>query len=506
MLEFSLFRRQYLLGPRSAVIPGWRAVPFGASSILCTHPELPVAEIRGEDRELICVGDMFSPLQPQADNHSVLQSLFDQFTDFEKIEQASSAIGGRWMLLARRGIEMRAYPDATASRPIYHCSRDGDTWVASLPSLLAGKLALVAEPASDGTPMPGPSSGWWSGALTPYREIRQSLPNHYLDLVNRVSTRFWPRQQIAPLDVETAASEINRLLLGIITAASSRYELYVALTGGYDSRLLAAISTPLHHKIRFFTLDYPGIVDCDLAIPSRLAKGLGLRYTREVFEPAPEDFVRDFDTVASGIAGGQCVLNAYSYARFPNQAVFVEGTASEVLRCYFYKDEPHPATIDAAALAKKSRLEGNPIAEAEIGRWLQGVPRGMGVSILDLYFWEQEEGGRNAGDFTTQELTRFVFSPFSCRRLLEVGLGSATNVRQRPHLLHRTACRLACPQVLEEPFNVAPNDIVKAATVRHTDGKGNPEVNQRTRPTELAKDQTTTRNAISSTCERSYKN
>ena len=57
----------------------------------------------------------------------------------------------------------------------------------------------------------------------------------------------------------------------------------------------------------------------------------------------------------------------------------------------------------------------------------------------------QEEGGRNAGDFTTQELTRFVFSPFSCRRLLEVGLGSATNVRQRPHLLHRTACRLACP-------------------------------------------------------------
>lgn len=453
MAEFDLFRRQYIAGPRPPASQNWPSRWIGRELVLAAHVDLPVHGREETGRYLTVVGDILDPDFPERNNQQVVDWLFGELLSYLALEKAIDRLGGRWVLFAGFGDECRVYPDATGSRPIYYSFVDGQAWVSSLPSVLAREFGfdpnhrLVKEFASF------KHGDWWPGALTPFNEIRHSAPNHYLDFTSGTPRRFWPKRPVASCNVEDAAPEIGRLLAGMMRAASNRHRLYMAVTGGYDSRVLIASSSDIHDKINFFTLAYPGIDDFDLKTPALLAQAFGLKYAVEEFDSPSEEFLHSFDQLASSMVRGQCRLNAASYLRFPEDALFVEGTASEIIRCFYFKKGAHPATIDAIELARRAGFEGSSPAAQAFEEWLANVPNDTNIALLDLFYWEQRVGNWNATDYQTQEWVRRVFSPFNCRQLLAIGLGTPIEARREPYQLHRNICEQMLPEVLQFRFN-----------------------------------------------------
>ena len=453
MAELDFFQRQYVVGSRTPTTRDWPCRVFATDFVLAAHPELPVNERCVDRRHLIVLGDILDPEFPDRNNQQVLDSLFQAFTGYPELEHATFRMGGRWLLLAALNDECRAYPDATGSRPIYFSSVDGEIWLSSIPSVLSTEFGFKPDEQLMEELAAIEWGDWWPGSLTPFPQVRHSGPNHYLDLRLGVSIRFWPDKAIQTVSVDTAAREIGRLLSGLIRAAANRYGVFIAVTGGYDSRTLIAASVGIHDKIGFYTLAYPGIERFDLHTPARLAEAFGLNYMTLQFEQPDNNFLESFDFLASRMVRGQCRLNAVSYLRFPSNAMFVEGTASEIIRCFYYRNGNHPQRVNAAALANRAGFGDAPAALLAFETWLENAPDDVGINMLDLFYWEQRVGNWSAADYQTQEVVRRVFSPFNCRQLLIVGLGTPVEARRDPYELHRRICKQLLPDILRFRFN-----------------------------------------------------
>jgi hypothetical protein len=283
-------------------------------------------------------------------------------------------------------------------------------------------------------------------------------PNHYFSLADHRAHRFWPVGDVATVALDDAVTRILASICGIALAASRRNRLHVAITGGYDSRVIVAATRPLHDRIRFFTVQHPHVGATDLAIAEKVAARLGLDYQVHAYVEPTADFLAAFDRNAGYMVSGQCRMNARTYLDFPPDSLFLEGAASPIGKASYYKKHPHPEMVTAEFLAGAAGFSGSPLALAEFQRWLEGAPAHTNVSLLDLFFWEQRTGNWNAMDFTAQGIARRVMSPFNCREVLELMLGVAAEHRRHPHRLHRELCRAALPELESLDFNVTGRD------------------------------------------------
>src|SRR6185436_9496053 len=64
---------------------------------------------------------------------------------------------------------------------------------------------------------------------------------------------------------------------GLIKSAAHRFELALAITAGWDSRLILAASREISHQLYFFTLFTK--IPADVVIASRLLSKLGFSHT-----------------------------------------------------------------------------------------------------------------------------------------------------------------------------------------------------------------------------------
>jgi hypothetical protein len=448
----ALFRGQFLLGPSFFSAPEWSKQQIFNGLCLSSGPELALAFARSADNEIVCLGDIYDTRNPGHDNRQVLENLVRSLSNFSDFEMAARSAGGRWLILLRIGNEIRAYPDPTGSIPLYYCE-SGDLWVGNTPQIIAEALHLEKDKQLIAEFNSHRRGDWWPGEITPYKQILHMMPNHYYDLIRREPRRFWPVVDIPPVDIYAGITGILKLLHQIILAASYRYELYMAITGGYDSRAVLAGARGLHDKIKFFTVAYPGIKNIDIEIPRRIARQLRLDYRIIPYVEPSQEFLDLFDRNSAGMVSGQCRLNAMTYQKFPRSILFVEGAASPIGKASYYKYAAHPETITPMMLCKYAGCAENPVALRAFEKWLGGVPSSTNVKILDLFYWEQRMGSWNAMDFTSQGMTRKVFSPFNCREILELMLGVPDRDRQYPHRLHQKMCDQALPELRFIRFN-----------------------------------------------------
>ncbi len=76
------------------------------------------------------------------------------------------------------------------------------------------------------------------GESTHKKNIFHLLPNHLLDLNLKKSQRFFPVKRIESNPLEYVSKRVSKMLKGYIASLANRSELRMAVTGGYDSRLL----------------------------------------------------------------------------------------------------------------------------------------------------------------------------------------------------------------------------------------------------------------------------
>ncbi|WP_282168846.1 hypothetical protein [Ruegeria atlantica] len=111
----------------------------------------------------------------------------------------------------------------------------------------------------------------FSLGFTADRDLRLARPSHSLTLDRYQQYRHWPQSDApftADADIDTVASEIVTRLRATAGALARSFRSAIPITGGYDSRALAASAKEhLEHVSAFYThrINYLSSLDCLLA-------------------------------------------------------------------------------------------------------------------------------------------------------------------------------------------------------------------------------------------------
>lgn len=425
---------------------------FGELSV-ARHPALVSSSASAGATRILCLGDVIDPGSPHLDNREIVAALAREVHDFSQFEEATSHLGGRWLMFVQIADTLRLYPDAVGTKSAFHAvTRDGEVWMASQPRLFVDALGVAVDRALWEQYLSAPYADSWPAHVTPYVGTRQLLPNHYLDVTTGKAHRFWPRAPLPRRTPEEAAARIADGLYRSLSALVARGTVALALTGGLDSRSVLACAGDLRPRLKLFT-----IVDInsdwhDVWLPRKIA-----RLFRQPWRPI---HTRRYDaasgeTLRRNVAGMWWDISDHRLYTFETVGarVIVLGLCSEVARCFHYKDGTAPSVVTVDLLTKLSRYPGNPVAIGAFSEWLAGVPSGTNVHTLDLFFWENRLGNWASMLYTAIDTVAETTNPYNCRELLEIGLGVDLEYRKIPYRLHRLICEIGAPESLTLPIN-----------------------------------------------------
>ena len=452
-----LYRRQFLMGP-APLMPyeGWNVSRL-AGQYISTHPDLEVNTITKEGKDIVSIGHLIDPNEPALDNRGVLEKLVKNMVSFEDSEFQTASLGGRWVLFISIEGEARIYPDAAGQKSVFYTKlRDtAQIWVGSQPRLLSEILRIPVDRALVDEFVSQKFQNSWPGEITPYPNILQLLPNHFLDVKTARAHRFWPKGPLDAVDIRCAATRISSILHNSITSASRRRSLVAPLTGGYDSRVIFTCACDIRKSIDFFTIRNPGVEHFDISIPRKLARRMSAKYKVLKTLPASNEFMKLQKINTSFMLSDPADGMAFSLSQIPDGAFVLNGSIAEVARCFYADPESRLEQVDGQYLARVSGFDGNTIAIRSFDDWLYKAPRNLGPNILDLFYWEHRLGNWSAMVSAARDMTCDFLPPFNCRELLETALGVAREYRLPPHKLFLKIYELTAPEVRSIPINTS---------------------------------------------------
>ncbi len=476
-----LFRRQYVLGPRFLEgFPQWQRIEAGPSLCLTAHPDLTVSAASTGDLSIVLIGYILDPYRPEDRDEDILRRLLRHLKEGgtrDTLIKMTEPLGGRWVLLVDHGGAIWLFNDPCGCRQVFYTrGTTGPLWCTSEPGLLAELLHLSMDHEARRffrryrRRMP---QYLWPGDTSPFKEIRHLQPNHFLDLQTGQSHRFWPDADLPAREPREVVEESARLLQGMIESASRRFDLSLTLTAGRDTRVILAASKAVCDRLFLYAMMYWDLNwnSADIQIPAKLLSHFGMAHHVIVCPPRMDrDFrqiwrrhvVTAHDTYGP-IVQAEC-------AKYPAGKSQMSGTIMPITSWCFRQilDSRHPEWNQEkphVEMLTWLTYREDDFSRKAIGRWLACVvPRG--VPILDLFYWEEEEGNWEAMTLAEWDLAHESFIPYNCRRFLMSGLSTPASFREQPdYLFHEALIRRMWPELLKEPFNppVATTRVFAAA-------------------------------------------
>ncbi len=460
-----LYRSQFVLGPVfNNDLQSWQRIRVDESICLTVHPGLTVHQVVHQDNSITLLGFILDPENPDAGNQEIIERMVLSIGSLSDVIECTAEFGGRWILIVKIGNDRLLLHDPVGMRQVFYTDVDQiqGLWCASQPGLIAEMLDIPLDQEAYEfikNLQLTYNEYWVPGDASLYKEIKHLLPNHYLNLNTGQCCRYWPNRNLAMQPIDDAVDKISKTLDGLMQSAANRFELTLALSAGWDSRLVFAASKVISHRLSYYSIIKPGMTrnHPDIDIPARLLAKLGLKH--DIVECDSEldaDFSENFYKIAPMahevvLPRMQVLLKHYNLSK-----VAVTGGISEVARCHYRL--PGDAPLSVAALpqiASMAKIGDHPFAIKLLERWFEGLDAGYNLNPLDLFMWEQDFGNWLAMIYLEFDIAwKDIFTPFNTRNLLLDMLSVEERYRRPPdYQLYRRLIIKMWPELLSEPIN-----------------------------------------------------
>jgi hypothetical protein len=367
------------------------------------------------DSGIFLIGDILDPSQPTKNNEAVIRSLMETKSRKEFIA-ALIRLSGEYVLMVKQGGEMSIFPDACAQFTCY-CAKGLDSF-ASTPGLLSNEGNMSMEALS--------SERYHTlyASFLPTGSGRGMLPaNHYADLNSGKLMRFFPTAElkVEHTSLDNAVATLAKYLQGLMKALSLRAPLAMAITAGYDTRLL--LSAINQADVSYFLYQHPAMPanHHDIVVGQGIAAAKGvernlINYSETIAEGDREAFARLWQPRWNNAAR---IING-DRKHFAKHIV-LNGNIGEIARSYFGKTYPLSGAILAKLLGKK----GDPEVIAMMEKWLDSFPHDAlgNENVLDLLYWEEKMANWAAHSKTEYRLAGKMLSPLNNHNILITLLG-----------------------------------------------------------------------------------
>ncbi len=461
------FRRQYILSPKEIEPPFlFEKRRIGHTHHLYTHVDLSVTDYSLNDVSLVLLGDIFDYNTIHKTNLDILKDILDK--DFDLILRRLSLYTGSFVLIYFQNNKTYLVHDATATKKIYHCLNSNDIWCASQPSLLAKTLHLEKSKNESKIRYYNSSdferlSNAGIGDTTYYDEIAQVLPNHYFDLNQNKSIRFWPFEPcFNSMKMHETAFFCAKLIKGYMESIAFRYKVMLPVTAGKDSRTLLAATKNIQNNVFYYInkLEHFDNNNRDVRIPSGLFKKLGLNY--HIVNPyIPVD--KDFEKVYfenNEFASKQHLPLIYNYYKNFEDRVNLPGNIATGAIWFYpiYRKE-----VDEATLAKLIGVQNYPHALKSYNEWImnsQELCKMYNFNLWYLFYWEERLGNWGTQFQMDKDIAQIEINPFNSRLLVQSILSVAHpyQIEMANYTFTKEIINNLWPEVLSEPINPSLNN------------------------------------------------
>jgi hypothetical protein len=476
-------RRQFILGPEQVDYPGWRKFEIDNQHLLTVHPDLPTTIVQHKTNKLVLLGYAIDPYDSERTELDILQRAVVDITSEADVISSIENLSGRFVLVVKHRNHLWLFHDAVALRQVNYClDKRGAIWCASQPEALAAQLKLkydeeVLSFKNSSVWSTSKDEFWLPNKRTPFQEIRNLLPNHYLDLQNAQAIRYWPVAGCIGSRLVSESIELcTPILKGSIRAAALKFDLRMGISAGGDSRKTLAASKCVKEQIYYFshTPTQASMLVNDVEIPARLLPKLGVKHHSLLTERMPWDFQQLYEENVSCAREKRGHIAYTLLQNFGPEATVLNSNISEVAQCIYWLPK---AKINGEGLAILSGLN-HQFAIQEFQEWIDGAAsacNAANMNILDLFFLEQRMGRWAASAFSEYDIAHETFNPYNNRRLhclmLAIDERHRKNRRWDVTIEH---IRHMWPEVLLEPIN--PPDRVRDRMQQHIRRKRLPRI------------------------------
>lgn len=454
-----LFPKQFCISdlPLPASLSHWRTFPQQRFNVY-THPDLDVVHVSNANRELYLLGYMFSSEEDLSRQY--IASVILKAPSIESAIQCTFPYSGVFAMLLRYDQRWVMFQDSGALKEVYYYSGQDHLLIGSEPKLLEHFMPLKKhkdnEAASFFSSQAFAKKKVFFGKYTHLKDVYHLKPNHLLELRSREPIRYFPFQQCEPLDVKYVSDQLAHRLTGYLNHAANNRKLALAITAGWDSRMLLAASRGQKDNCQYYFNQYPDgkDKDDDLHVAKRIAGELDLDLHvyeyRNVQPNVLKKAYNDSYSFPRPFFQGY-VLNTW-YQHMSDRFNLV-GTTSETAKNYFdLHREP-----SARLLAYFSGYPGHPFVVRYYQEWLDRHARDImakGYRVIDFFHWEE-----NIGNFVAKATTEASFGTnpypiFNSKELIDLMLRVPLKYRNRhDNLLYKMAIGKMWPELLRFPFN-----------------------------------------------------
>ena len=465
--DHSLFYQQFLLGPEIANnLENWKKTKIGKYLELATHLDLNVAKVLIEERSLIMMGSILDPNNPGATDEEILHDILSRFSNFNSLINATYDYGGRWIIIAVQGEEIILFNDPLGLRQVFYTDvfQINGLWAMSQPGIVINQFQLNISPDAkeyiNSDEFRSNSEYRWPCAGTPFKEIKQLLPNHFLDLISGESHRYWPVCSLEEIPITNAIEHLSSLMKGLVKAASIRFELVLGITAGIDSRLVLAACNDSSEMISCASVCKNTMKDDhhDIAVPIRLSKKFGLEHkvirVKPFMTPEFESTFRQNVFLAHDHYGPdvEAILKLFSRTK-----VAITGSGAEVGQCRYSEKFRNSNSTDVTAnfLSHLVNMGDYEFPIKHFNDWLNNLGNIYNINVADLFQWEHAHGNWLAMTQLEFNLAwKEIITPFNCRNILTTLLSVPERYREPPHhLLFLKLIERLWPELLCEPIN-----------------------------------------------------
>jgi hypothetical protein len=476
-----LFRRQFILSSNPEhSFENWIKMNLDKDVYLSVHPDLEVVQSTNGEVQLTLLGFAVNPFEPNKNNQQILDDMLVKTVSFDEVIKNSELLGGRWIIIYKYKSSLLLFNDPCANRQVYyHKELGNDVLCGSDPAILNHFVKLEKDNSPEIVAVlnnPGfkLNEKAWVGSSTIFKGVKHLMPNHFLDVRAKFVTRFWPYKPIEKMDFHNVVDVCSDIMRGSLLAISKRGKLSLAVTAGWDSRVLLAASKDICNDVTYF-VSVKGTENKnyhEVVVPQKIFKELDLPfYIQNCNQDIEPDFKKMMET---NVVNSRTYLPKtkfiYKYFLDFEGMINVNGNVSEIARLCIRPIIPTQMTGESLIKLSYYNYGGNYFA-SQFNIWIDEIKdycQKYNLNIYDMLYWEQRMG--NWGAIYPSELDIAIdqFSPFNNRLLLTTMLSIPEKYRKYPNYkLYYKVIEKLWPETLKQPVGVQPFKSHIKMVVKH---------------------------------------
>lgn len=427
------------------------------------HNNISIVITENDTVKILVAGCLFDHENIFWDNSDIVNSWFkDNKIDFLAILKKTYKYSGNFLVFYfnKSNDNLKIFNDAAGQYELYYTINGHGATIASSNHKLISELTPLIEDKKPETIEFFKSEAFKLKKAfiledTNYINLKRLIPNHYLDVNQGKSIRFFPNEKVKKTTLNEASLKGSKMIKGFLHAAAYRKKLLIPVTSGWDSRLLLAASKEISDKVvyhLFFNKRENPLYDKN--IPIKLFNKLNLPfiivYNNIISNQDISKKVKDY-TLFPTCSVYRNIKNFYS--KFPG-FLGLNGNISEIVRLEF--DE-----IMNLNPRKIAFIEKYPFLDYSLKRYSNWFEKNndlfkkYGYRSLDMLYWEENCGSWISKQKSESRLMGVeIYSPFNSREFLLTiyGLPKKYRKKQNPIIYYKMIKKL-WPEVMAYPVN-----------------------------------------------------